>query len=347
MTVPAVPLTSRWTGAERRRIALVLAAVAGLHLLGWGLYLAHSSSFAAAGGLAAAGGAAYLLGLRHGFDADHVAVIDDATRLMLQRGRRPVSTGLWFALGHASVVVALALGIALVAGPAAQQWAAEVGVRTGVVASLVVITVLTALALLNALVLRDLTRLLRAARAGVIDEAGVEAVLGRRGLLARLLRGRLRRVVRRSWHLFGIGFLFGLGMQTATEVTVLALVSPAGGELPALAVLSLPVLFAAGMCTVDTVDGMLMTRAYTWALVRPVRRLWVNIVTTTLTVTLALAVALVVAAGLLAGAGLRGLGPLAAAGEHFETMGWLTLLVFLAVWAGGALWWRMAGERTA
>ncbi len=326
-----------WTVAERRRIALVLVAVAGLHLLGWGLYVGHQSSFAAAGGLAAVGGAAYLLGLRHGFDADHVAVIDDATRLMLQRGRRPVSTGLWFALGHASVVVLLALGIALVAGPAAQRWATEVGVSTGVVAGVVAVTVLTLLGVLNAVVLRDLVALLRTARAGGVDESEVEAVLGRRGLLARLLRGRLRRVVRRSWHLFGVGFLFGLGMQTATEVTVLALVGPVGGELPVLAVLSLPLLFAAGMCTVDSVDGMLMTRAYTWALLRPVRRLWVNIATTTLTVGLALLVAVVVAAGLLRDAGFGLLAPLAAVGEHFQTLGWATLLLFLAVWAGGAL----------
>jgi high-affinity nickel-transport protein len=348
VTHPVAVRTSGWTAAERRRIALVLAAVAGMHLLGWGLYLGHQSSFAAAGGLAAVGGAAYLLGLRHGFDADHVAVIDDATRLMLQRGRRPVSTGLWFALGHASVVVALALGIALVAGPAAQQWAAEVGVSTGMIAGIVVVTVLTVLGALNAVVLRDLVVLLRTARAGSVDESEVEAVLGRRGLLARLLRGRLRRVVRRSWHLFGVGFLFGLGMQTATEVTVLALVSPAGGELPALAVLSLPLLFAAGMCTVDSVDGMLMTRAYTWALLRPVRRLWVNIVTTTLTVGLALVVAVVVAAGLLRDAGLARLEPLAAIGEHFELIGWSTLLVFIAVWACGALWWQAsAGQRAA
>lgn len=348
MSDPVAVGSSGWTVTERRRIALVLAAVAGLHLLGWGLYLGHHSSFAAAGGLAAVGGAAYLLGLRHGFDADHVAVIDDATRLMLQRGRRPVSTGLWFALGHASVVVLLALGIALVAGPAAQQWATEIGVSTGVAVSIVAVTVLAVLGVLNAMVLRDLVGLLRSARTGGVDESEVEVVLGRRGLLARLLRGRLRRVVRRSWHLFGVGFLFGLGMQTATEVTVLALVSPAGGELPALAVLSLPLLFAAGMCTVDSVDGMLMTRAYTWALLRPVRRLWVNIVTTTLTVGLALLVAVVVAAELLHGAGLALLAPLAAVGDHFETLGWATLLVFLAVWAGGALWWRLsAGERTA
>ena len=128
-------------------------------------------------------------------------------------------------------------------------------------------------------------------------------MLGRRGLLARLLRGRMRLVVARSWHLFGIGLLFGLGMQTATEITVLALVAP-GGQLSAMAVLSLPLLFAAGMCTVDSVDGMLMSRAYTWSLARPLRRLRVNVATTALTVLLAALVAVVVLAGLLGDAGV-------------------------------------------
>ncbi|MER5388393.1 nickel transporter [Saccharopolyspora sp. NPDC002686] len=331
-----------WGAAERRKAAVVLAAVGVLHLVGWGAYLLHHDNFGMAGGLAAAGTTAYLLGLRHGFDADHVAVIDDATRLLMQRGRRPVSTGMWFALGHASVVLFLAFAVAFIAGPAAQEWAEQAGVQVSTVVDLIVIAVLTALAVLNALVLRDAVRLLRRARRGDVDEAEVEMVLGRRGLLARLLRGRTRTIAR-SWHLFGIGLLFGLGMQTATEITVLAMVTP--GQLSPIAVLSLPLLFAAGMCTVDSVDGMLMSRAYTWSLAQPLRRLWVNVTTTALTVVLAAVVALVVLAGVLDELGVPNTTPIAAISDHFELLGYLTLAVFMAVWGGAALWWSLSSRR--
>ncbi|MGP4018206.1 HoxN/HupN/NixA family nickel/cobalt transporter [Saccharopolyspora sp. 5N708] len=336
-------LRAGWGAAERRKAAVVLAAVGLLHLAGWSAYLLQQHEFSAVGGLAAAGTTAYLLGLRHGFDADHVAVIDDATRLLMQRGRRPVSTGLWFALGHASVVLFLAIAVAFVAGPAAQQWAESAGVRVSTVVDLIVIAVLGTLAMLNALVLRDAVRLLRRARRGAVAEAEVELVLGRRGLLARLLRGRMRSIGR-SWHLFGIGLLFGLGMQTATEITVLAMVSPTE-QLSAVAVLSLPLLFAAGMCTVDSVDGMLMSRAYTWSLAQPLRRLWVNVTTTALTVGLAVVVAFIVLCGLLAERGVSVLDGIAVWGEQFELLGYLTLGLFLVVWGGAALWWKLTARK--
>ncbi|MDR7300663.1 HoxN/HupN/NixA family nickel/cobalt transporter [Haloactinomyces albus] len=343
--VPQQQLTERpaagWGRPERRKVTIVVAAVGLLHLLGWGTYLLSQDSFTAAGGLAAVGTAAYLLGIRHGFDADHVAVIDDATRLLMQRGRRPVSTGMWFALGHASVVMFLALAVAFVAGAAAQGWAEQVGAHTAVIVDMAVVLVVGVLAVLNALVLRDTIRLLRRARRGEVDEAEVEQVLGRRGLLARVLRGRMRRFVSRSWHLFGIGLLFGLGMQTATEVTVLALVAPKG-DLPTLAVLSLPLLFAAGMCTVDSVDGMLMSRAYTWSLAKPLRRIRVNVATTALTVALAGIIAVVVLSGLLSRFGGSVADGVAALGDHFELLGYLTLAVFMAIWGGAALWWRLS-----
>ncbi|MBA8823324.1 high-affinity nickel-transport protein [Saccharopolyspora lacisalsi] len=335
-----------WGALERRKVTLVVAALGMLHLVGWGAYFLYQDSFGTAGSLAAAGTTAYLLGLRHGFDADHVAVIDDATRLLMQRGRRPVSTGMWFALGHASVVMALALVVAFVAGPAAQDWAERTGAHTALLVDIAVVVVVGALAVLNALVLRDATRLLRRARLGEVDETEIERVLGRRGLLARLLRGRMRLVVARSWHLFGIGLLFGLGMQTATEITVLALVAPSDG-VSVVAVLSLPLLFAAGMCTVDSVDGMLMSRAYTWSLARPLRRLWVNVATTALTVLLAGVIAAVVLSGVFAQLGVSWLGAVAAVGDHFESLGYLTLAAFLVLWGGAALWWKVARSDVA
>ncbi len=332
-----------WGAVERKKAVWVLAAVGVMHLIGWSAYLVHQDQFVIAGGLAAAGTTAYLLGLRHGFDADHVAVIDDATRLLMQRGRRPVSTGMWFALGHASVVMFLAFAVAFVAGPAAQGWAENAGVQTEVLVDLVVVGVLAALAILNGIVLKDAVRLWRRARGGAVADDEIEHVLGRRGLMARVLRGRMRRLVSNSWHLFVIGLLFGLGMQTATEITVLALVAP-NQQLSAVAVLSLPLLFAAGMCTVDSVDGMLMSRAYTWSLARPLRRLAVNVTTTALTVVLAAVVALVKLAGLLDGLGVPMLAGVAALDDHFELLGYLTLGVFMAVWGGAALWWKLSSS---
>jgi nickel/cobalt transporter (NiCoT) family protein len=255
-----------------------------------------------------------------------------------------VSTGMWFALGHASVVMFLAFAVAFVAGPSAQSWAEETGVRTEAIVHWIVLVVLGTLAVLNALVLRDAVRLLRRSRLGQVADSEVEHVLGRRGLMARLLRGRMRRLVGRSWHLFGIGLLFGLGMQTATEITVLALVAP-NAQLSALAVLSLPLLFAAGMCTVDSVDGMLMSRAYTWSLARPLRRLWVNVTTTALTVVLAALVAIVVLCGLLSDLGVSMVDGIASLDENFELLGYLTLALFMTVWGGAALWWRFSPGR--
>ncbi|ASU78173.1 nickel transporter [Actinopolyspora erythraea] len=335
---------SGWSATERRKVILVFAALAVLHLLGWGGYLLYQNSLGAAGGLAAAGGVAYLLGVRHGFDADHVAVIDDATRLLMQRGRKPVSTGMWFALGHSSVVLVLATAVAFVAGVAAKGWAESFGSHTALFVDVFVVLVVGALAVLNALVLRDATRLLRRARTSGVDDAEVEEVLGRRGLLARVLRGRMRKLIGRSWHLFVIGLLFGLGMQTATEITVLALVAPTGGS--ALVVLTLPLLFAAGMCTVDSVDGMLMSRAYTWSLAQPVRRLWVNVTTTALTVALAVVIGVVVLAGVLSELGVPLAGAVAGIGDHFELLGYLTLAAFMAVWGGAALWWKLSRTGT-
>ncbi|SDP46179.1 high-affinity nickel-transport protein [Actinopolyspora xinjiangensis] len=335
---------SGWSTTERRKVMLVFVALAVLHLLGWGGYLIYQNSLGAAGGLAAAGGVAYLLGVRHGFDADHVAVIDDATRLLMQRGRKPVSTGMWFALGHSSVVLILATMVAFVAGVAAKGWAESFGSHTALFVDVFVVLVVGVLAVLNALVLRDATRLLRRARTSGVDDAEVEEVLGRRGLLARVLRGRMRKLIGRSWHLFVIGLLFGLGMQTATEITVLALVAPTEGST--LVVLTLPLLFAAGMCTVDSVDGMLMSRAYTWSLAQPVRRLWVNVTTTALTVALAVVIGVVVLAGVLSELGVPLAETVAGIGDHFELLGYLTLAAFMAVWGGAALWWKLSRTGT-
>ncbi|GGM38827.1 nickel/cobalt efflux system [Longimycelium tulufanense] len=332
-----------WTAAERRRLAGIIGTIVLLHVLGIALFLAHSGDPAIAGKLAGAGVAAYVLGMRHAFDADHIAAIDDTTRLMLLRGRRPVGVGFFFAMGHSTVVVVLALVVALAAGRLQESDLDSVRETGGMIALLVAIAFLLLVATLNGVVLRSLVRLWRQVRGGQIAERQVEEVLLDRGLLNRLLGGRMRGLIRSSWHMFPVGLLMGLGMETASEVTLLALAGTAGGhDVPLLAVLSLPILFAAGMSTFDTVDSLLMTRAYSWAYRNPVRTLFYNTTTTAITVAIAVFVCAVYLSGFLADhAGLTWLAGFGDLAEQFEYVGYGIAAVFVLVWGGALLWWKL------
>lgn len=348
MTVhPLTAVTSlRWTRAERVRLAGVLAAIAGLHVAGWVMYLAYAGEPAAAGGLAGAGTLAYVLGMRHAFDADHVAAIDDTTRLMMLRGHRPVGVGFFFALGHSGVVLLLALLVALAAGAVPAGDLAQAQAVGGVVALVVATGFLALVAGLNAVVLVGLLRLRRQWQAGSLDETELDIALLNRGLLYRLLGDRARGLIRSSWHMAPLGFLFGLGLETASEVTLLALSAStaSAGSLPLVAVLSLPVLFAAGMTAMDTADSLLMSRAYSWAQGRPGRRLHYNVVATGTTVAIGVLVASVYAAGLLRdGLGWGWLGPWASLGEHFELFGYAIVGMFVLAWTVAAVHWRLRG----
>jgi high-affinity nickel-transport protein len=341
--------SARWTRAERARIAAIVAVVAGLHLAGWTLYLAYADRPAAAGGLAGAGALAYVLGVRHAFDADHIAAIDDTTRLMLLRGRRPVGVGFFFALGHSSVVLLLACVVAAAAGALPGGAVARVQAVGGVVALLTATMFLLLVAALNALVLRSLARLWREHRAGRLAGDELEVALLNRGLLFRLLGPRARTLVRSSWHMAPLGFLFGLGLETASEVTLLALSAStarastqAAGGLPVLAVLSLPLLFAAGMSGMDTLDSLVMTRAYSWAYRSPARRLFYNLATTGITVAVGTFVASVYLAGLAADhLGQHWLSGFAALGDHFELFGYVIVAVFVTCWLVATAVWRL------
>ncbi|SDX88606.1 high-affinity nickel-transport protein [Modestobacter sp. DSM 44400] len=264
-----------WTRGQRLQLSGIVAAVLLLHVVGWTGYLAVKQGPAGAGAFAGAGVLAYVLGIRHAFDADHIAAIDDTTRLMVQRGRRPVGVGFFFAMGDSSVVIALALVVAVAAGatatPGLDRWR-HVG---GAVSAIVAMSFLALVAILNALVLRGIVGAWRDMRRGRLDEEQVELLLLNRGLVNRILGGRARSLIRSSWHMYPLGILFGLGLETASEVTLLTLsasTAQAGG-LSLLAVLSLPLLFAAGMSAFDTCDGVLMSLAYSWSAGHPARRL--------------------------------------------------------------------------
>lgn len=342
----AAPPMGRWTRAERARLGGIVLAVAALHVAGWSLYLYWNNQPLAAGGFAGAGTLAYALGVRHAFDADHIAAIDDTTRLMLARGRRPVGVGFFFALGHSAVVLLLALLVGLASanltGPRLAG-AREVGATVAIVTAT---SFLLLVAVLNAVVLAGLARLWRRLRRGGIDERELDLQLLNRGLMQRILGSRARRLVRSSWHMAPVGFLFGLGLETASEVTLLALSAStaAAGGLPVLALLTLPLLFAAGMSAMDTADSLLMARAYSWAYRQPARRLYYNLATTGMTVLVGGFVASVYLAGLLVEhLGFTPLAGYAGFADHFEQLGYAVVGVFAATWAGAAALWRLRG----
>lgn len=348
MSVTTTTLTaSRWTRAERLRITGIVGVIAALHVIGWSLYLFYAGSPAGAGALAGAGTLAYTLGIRHAFDADHIAAIDDTTRLMMQRGRRPVGVGFFFAMGHSTVVLALAFVVALAAG------ATGAGVDTfrhigGLVSQIVAVVFLLLVAVLNAMVLTGTVRLWRRMTQGALRQDELDRQLLDRGLMNRFLGRRARGLIRSSWHMYPVGILFGLGLETASEITLLTLSAGAathGTGLPMLAVLSLPVLFAAGMSAFDTADSMLMTRVYSWAHRSPARRLYYNIATTGMTVAVAAFIASVYLAGLVADATGTGglLTAYASLADHFELLGYIVVAVFTASWLSAAAIWRYRG----
>ena len=348
--IAAAPGTS-WSRTQRLQLSGIVAVIAVLHLVGWSLYLSLTAGPLGAGAFAGAGVLAYVLGVRHAFDADHIAAIDDTTRLMVQRGRRPVGVGFFFAMGHSSVVVALSVIVAVAAGAAGASqvdtWR-EVG---GTVSTVVAMVFLGLVAVLNALVLKGIVSSWRDLRRGRLDEADLERRLLERGLVNRILGGRARSLIRHSWHMYPLGVLFGLGLETASEVTLLTLsattastVSGTGGTAPLVAALTLPLLFAAGMSAFDTFDGVLMSVAYSWSHRSPARRLFYNIATTAATVTVAGFIAAVYLAGVLADdLGMTALAGFAGIADDFELLGYLIVGFFVLVWGGAALLWRFGG----
>jgi high-affinity nickel-transport protein len=267
---------------ERRRLAGFFGGVGLLHVAGWGLL------FAAAAGqptILALGGLAYTFGLRHAFDADHIAAIDNTTRKLLQDGRKPVGVGFFFSLGHSTVVfiVAAALGLAV-------KWIVDGRLRSvgGMLGTVISGGFLVLIGVLNLVVLLDIVRVYRRLNAGGYDDKSLELDLTAGGMMSRIF-GRLFRVIRHSWQMYPIGFLFGLGFDTASEVAILAISAGAAAKgLPIVAVIALPLIFAAGMSLMDTADGAFMAKAYSWAFTSPIRKVFYNLTMTSISVFVAL-----------------------------------------------------------
>ncbi|RQR51108.1 HoxN/HupN/NixA family nickel/cobalt transporter [Burkholderia sp. Bp9125] len=287
---------------------------------------------------------AYGLGLRHAVDADHIAAIDVATRKLMQDGQRPLTVGLFFSLGHSTIVVAATLGVALTAFALRERFDAfrEVGGTIGTAVSAIFLLVL---ACVNLAILRDVWRRYR----GGQGNAGTAHTHRRAGIVARLLRP-LFRFVTKSWHMYPVGVLFGLGFDTATEIGLLAIAaSQASQGLPLYAILLFPALFMAGMTLIDSTDNVLMIHAYGWAMDDPQRKLLYNASITFVSAAVALAIGGIEAAGLLADK-LALTGPvrdaLDALGERFGALGYGIVALFLICWIASILFhrWQRAAD---
>jgi high-affinity nickel-transport protein len=290
---------------------------------------------------------AYTFGLRHAFDADHIAAVDNATRKLLadDTGRKPLSLGFWFSLGHSTIVFALALllsfGVKALVGPVTNDGSA-LHSAAGVIGAGVSGVFLWVLGLLNLAVLLGILRVFRQMRSGVYDEAELEEHLNNRGFMNRLLGG-LTTSVRKPWHIYPIGVLFGLGFDTATEVGLLVMAGGAAAfNLPFYAILVLPVLFAAGMCLADTVDGVFMNVAYGWAFARPVRKVFYNLTITGISVAVALVIGTVELVGVLVDEAHITSGPLVAVAHiPLDYAGYGIVGLFVVTWAVALAVWRI------
>jgi high-affinity nickel-transport protein len=337
------------TAAEWRRAGGLTAVVLGLHLAGFGmlfalvvpadLSLGNGAVFGVGLGLTA-----YTLGLRHAFDADHIGAIDNTTRKLMADGQRPLAVGFFFSLGHSTIVfllaAALAVGIRGLSG-AVEADDSTLHQATGLIGPTVSGSFLIVLGIVNLVVLAGILGVFRRMRRGDYDERELEEQLNRRGLMNRLY-GRATRTVRSSWHMYPIGMLFGLGFDTATEVALLATAgTAAAGGLPIYAILCLPILFAAGMKLLDTIDGAFMNFAYGWAFSRPIRKIFYNLTVTALSVAVALVIGTIELVSVLAE-------KLSLSGQPWDfvsaldlnLVGYAIAVLFVLTWAVALAVWR-------
>lgn len=334
---------------EWMRLAAMFAAIAGLHLIGWLTLLVlvapqHLMVGDKVLGIGV-GMTAYTLGLRHAFDADHIAAIDNTTRKLMNDDQRPLSVGFFFSLGHSTVVFGLALllsaGVKAVVGPVRDD-ASALHHYAGLIGTTVSGVFLYVIAAINVVILIGILRVFTAMRHGTYDEAELEQQLNNRGFLNRYL-GRFTRSITKSWQMYPVGLLFGLGFDTASEVALLVIAgTSAAAGLPWYAILCLPALFAAGMSLLDTIDGSFMNFAYGWAFSKPVRKVYYNITVTGLSVVVALVIGSVELASLV----IQQLGWTGGfwdwiSGIDLNVIGFVIVGTFVATWLVALLVWRL------
>jgi nickel/cobalt transporter (NiCoT) family protein len=290
------------------------------------------------------GALAYTLGMRHAFDADHIAAIDNTTRKLVSEGKRPLSVGFFFSLGHSTVVFVLAIllnfGIRTLDEQVKNDNSGLHNV-TGVIGTGVSGAFLYLIALLNAIILVGILKVFREMRSGKYNDEELEAQLDKRGLMNRFL-GPIARRTDASWKMYPLGILFGLGFDTATEVALLVLAGTAVvSGLPFYAILSLPILFAAGMCLFDTIDGCFMNFAYDWAFAKPIRKVYYNLTITGLSVFVAVFIGTIEILGLVGGEfNLTGGFWSFMSGFDINKAGFVLVGVFIVTWIIALAIWR-------
>jgi high-affinity nickel-transport protein len=287
---------------------------------------------------------AYTFGLRHAVDADHIAAIDNVTRKLMQQGRRPVAVGLYFSLGHSTIVFGLSIAIALTSLALKDRFDSLESIG-GIVGTIVSSFFLIAIAIANIIILHSIYHTFRRVKnGGTYVEEDLNLLLAQRGFFGRIFRN-LFRLVDHSWQMYPVGFLFGLGFDTATEVGLLGISAAAAGKgLPIWSILVFPTLFTAGMALVDATDSILMLGAYGWAFVKPIRKLYYNMTITFVSIVVALIIGGIEALGLL-GDELGWKGPFWSAmdslNDHFGTIGFVIIGVFIVSWLVSLLIYRL------
>jgi nickel/cobalt transporter (NiCoT) family protein len=343
-----VTIRNALTPREWLRVGGMAVTIVGLNVIGWTMLATAVGGHYRISGTGifgfGTGILAYTLGMRHAFDADHIAAIDNTTRKLIQDGKRPLSVGFFFSLGHSSIVFLLAVllnfGIRALNG---QVKNGNSGLHhwTSIVGTSVSGAFLYLIALLNLIVLVSILRVTREMRQGRYDDAELERQLDNRGLMNRILGGYARHIDT-DWKMYPVGVLFGLGFDTATEVALLVLAGSAVvGGLPFYAVLSLPFLFAAGMCLFDTLDGCFMNFAYDWAFARPIRKIYYNLTITGLSVFVALFIGTIEILGLIAQeTNATGAFWTFMQGFNINRAGFIIVGIFVVTWAVALAIWH-------
>jgi high-affinity nickel-transport protein len=340
----AIGTTSRAGAASLRgKIIGIYAILITFNVVVWGFALLASHSHPLLLGTALL---AYTFGLRHAVDADHIAAIDNVTRKLMQDGQRPVSVGLYFSLGHSTVVILASIATAITASGLQSRFQdfRDIG---GLVGTLISAAFLFAIAFANILVLIGIYRSFqRVKHGGRFVEADLDLLLANPGFLSRLFRS-IFRLIGKSWHMYPLGFLFGLGFDTATEIGVLTISALGAAQgLPIWAILVFPALFTAGMTLIDTTDSILMLGAYGWAFVKPIRKLYYNMTITFVSVVIAIVVGGIEALGIVGdrlGLDHGFWGMIANLNANFGTLGYLIIGIFVMSWVMSALIYHMRG----
>jgi len=328
-------------GPEFRRSIIgiyALLAASNFAAWGWAILVFHPRPVLLGTALLA-----YGFGLRHAVDADHIAAIDNVTRKLMQEGKRPAGIGFYFALGHSTVVVLAVAGVAAAATTLSGSFGQLKGAG-GVIGTSASALFLFAIAMANVVILRGVWQVFRHVRqGGRYIEEDFERLLNSRGVLSRLFRPFFR-MITKSWHMYPLGFLFGLGFETATEVALIGIAATEGAKgVSVWSIMVFPALFAAGMSLIDTTDGILMIGVYGWAFIKPIRKLYYNLTITFVSVVVAILIGGIETLGLLGdqlGLGGTFWDGVSALNDNFNLLGFAVISLFVVAWAGSVVVYR-------